>query len=311
MKNVIITGGNGFVGTWLVKELSDKVENITVIVRNEKSDISKIKDISNVNIVYCELENLLQLEKTLVKKEYDVFYHLAWAGSTGNLRADYNLQLQNAKWTCDAVRLAANIGCKRFVGAGTLAELDCNSYIKEDGATPNSVSNYGTAKITAHYMSKTEANLQKIDHVWAYLSNTYGIGNRTSNFVNFASKTMLEGKKAEFTPGEQMYDFVYETDTAQALYLLGEKGKNNYGYYIGSTKPKKLKYFIQEIRDAIDPQIPLYLGAIPFNGITQPAEVFDCSKLVQDTGYTPKVSFEEGITMTVKWLKNEMQGDQL
>ena len=55
MKNVIITGGNGFVGTWLVKELSDKVENITVIVRNEKSDISKIKDISNVNIVYCEL----------------------------------------------------------------------------------------------------------------------------------------------------------------------------------------------------------------------------------------------------------------
>jgi NAD-dependent epimerase/dehydratase len=309
MKNVIITGGNGFVGTWLVKELSDKVENITVIVRNEKSDISKIKDIPNVNIVYCELENLLQLEKTLVKKEYDVFYHLAWAGSTGNLRADYNLQLQNAKWTCDAVRLAANIGCKRFVGAGTLAELDCNSYIKEDGATPNSVSNYGTAKITAHYMSKTEANLQKIDHVWAYLSNTYGIGNRTSNFVNFASKTMLEGKKAEFTPGEQMYDFVYVTDTAQALYLLGEKGKNNYGYYIGSTKPKKLKYFIQEIRDAIDPQIPLYLGAIPFNGITQPAEVFDCSKLVQDTGYTPKVSFEEGITMTVKWLKNEMQGE--
>ena len=309
MKNVIITGGNGFVGTWLVKELSNKVDSITVIVKNEQSDIFMIKDIPNVHIVYCELENLLQLEETLGKREYDVFYHLAWAGSTGKLRADYELQLQNAKWACDAVRLAAAIGCKRFVGAGTLAELDCNSYIAEDGSTPNAVSNYGTAKIAAHYMSKAEANLQKIDHVWAYLSNTYGVGNRTSNFVNFASKTMLEGRKAEFTPGEQMYDFVYVTDTAQALYLLGEKGKNNCGYYMGSTKPMKLKYFIQKIRDVIDPQIPLYLGAIPFNGIEQPDEVFDCRKLVQDTGYKPAVSFDEGIATTVKWLKDEMQGE--
>lgn len=307
MKNVIVTGANGFVGTWLLNELSDKVESITAVIKDEKEDVSKIKEIGNVEIVYSELDNLAELDDKLDDKSYDVFYHLAWAGSTGDARADYELQLRNVKWTCDAVKIAAKIGCKKFVGAGTLAEFDCNAYIGLDGSTPNGVSNYGTAKIAAHYMSKAEANVQGIEHVWAYLSNTYGVGNRTSNFVNFASKTMLEGKPANFTAGEQPYDFVYVSDIAQALYLLGAKGKDNCAYYIGSTKSTKLKYFIEKIRDAIDPKIQLNLGVIPFNGVSHPESVFDCNKLVEDTGYCPRVSFEEGIVATVEWLRSEMK----
>ena len=307
MKNVIVTGANGFVGTWLLKELSDKVEGITAIIKDENEDISQIKGLKNVKIVYSELDGLEELDKKLNDKEYDVFYHLAWSGSTGPARAEYDLQLRNVKWTCDAVKIASKLGCKKFVGAGTLAEFDCNAYIGLDGSTPNGVSNYGTAKIAAHYMSKAEANAQGIEHVWAYLSNTYGVGNRTSNFVNFASKTMLEGKPANFTAGEQPYDFVYVSDIAQALYLIGEKGKSNCAYYIGSTKSTKLKYFVEKIRDAIDPGIQLNLGAVPFNGVAHPESVFDCSKLVEDTGYCPRVPFEEGIVTTVEWLRSEMK----
>ena len=112
---------------------------------------------------------------------------------------------------------------------------------------------------------------------------------------------------ANFTAGEQIYDFVYIDDTAQGIWRIGAFGKPNHCYYIGSTRPAKLKQFIQMIRDEIDPQIELHLGAIPFNGVEQPASVYDCSALIQDTGYIPEVAFPEGIKSTVKWLGESMK----
>lgn len=264
-------------------------------------NISAIQNIPGVEIVCCEMEHIDQLASKICQ-DVDVFYHLAWAGSTGPARGDYDLQLRNAHWTLDAVRAAAEIGCRKFVGAGTLAELDVNAYTPVDDSSPNAVSIYGAAKIAAHYMSKAECGQLGIEHVWARLSNTYGVGNYTSNFVNFAAKMMMTGQPANFTAGEQVYDFVYISDIAQGLYCIGESGKKNRTYYIGSTRPAKLKEFIRVIRDEIDPAISLNLGAVPFNGVMHEESVFDCSSLVGDAG-----SFDEGIKMTVQWLRQQIE----
>ena len=261
--------------------------------------------------MYNNLSDMNALTKKIDERDFDVFFHLAWSGSTGPERSDYKLQLKNVEYTLDAVNVAAKLGCKKFVGAGTLAEYDCNSYIPLDGSTPNAVTCYGTAKIACHYMSKAECNRLGIEHTWAYLSNTYGIGNRTQNFVNFALKTMITGKPANFTPGEQPYDFVYVSDTAKGLYCIGEQGKNNHDYYIGSNKATKLKEFIYKIRDAVDTNIQLNLGAVPFNGVELPESVFDCTKLIKHTGYSPSVSFDDGIKTTVEWLKNEIKENRI
>lgn len=310
MKTAIVTGPNGFVGSALLRELTDNHIQVFAVVKDEKENVSSIKDLPGVQIVYCEMDQLDQLH-TKIQSKADVFYHLAWAGSTGPARGDYVLQLTNTRWTLDAVRAAHKLGCTRFVGAGTLAEYDVNAYTPLDGSTPNAVSCYGVAKIAAHYMSKAECCSLGIDHLWAYLSNTYGIGNYTSNFVNFASKTMITGQPANFTAGEQPYDFVYVSDIAQGLYCIGEKGIKNKAYYIGSTKSTKLKEFITRIRDEIDPSIQLNLGAVPFNGVAQPESTFDCNSLVNDTGYMPRVSFEDGIKTTVKWIREQIKEGKL
>lgn len=305
MKKALVTGANGFIGSWLLRKLSSEGVSVLAVVKNENADYASISHLPNVRIIFSDLSEIKLLANKIPDRDIDVLYHLAWAGSTGALRGNYELQLQNAKYTVDAAGTAAALGCRRFVGAGTLAEFDCQAYIMEDGSTPLPASFYGSAKIVSHFMSKAECSLLKIEHVWAYLSNTYGEGNRTQNFVNFASDLMFSGKRASFTSGEQPYDFVYVSDTASALYLLGEKGKANHAYYIGSTKPNLLLEFIVKIRDAIDPSIPLYLGEIDFSGVNQPASVFDCSKLVKDTGYLPEVSFETGIRRTAAWLREE------
>ena len=107
-------------------------------------------------------------------------------------------------------------------------------------------------------MTKAECTKLGIEHIWGYLSNTYGVGNTTNNFVNMAARIMLEGKKATFTSGEQMYDFMYITDTVKAIFAITEKGKSNTAYYLGSGKQRKLKEYIRMIRDTINPDIPLF-----------------------------------------------------
>jgi nucleoside-diphosphate-sugar epimerase len=195
------------------------------------------------------------------------------------------------------------VGIKRFVGIGTLAEKDIMNYLTEDGAHPTDVSTYGIAKITAHYMMKTQCAKAGVEYIWCCLSNTYGVGNTTNNFVNMACKKMLNGERAAFTSGEQPYDFVYITDVAKALVIAGAQGKADTDYFIGSSQPRKLKDYIITIRDTIDPEIPLYLGEVPFLGIPLPPDALDAAKLTSDTGFKAGVPFETGIRDTVAWLK--------
>lgn len=308
MKNAVITGASGFVGKVLLRELTSHGVEVFAVVRDPKKDIEYIQALPGVHVIQCDMDELAALPGK-VNGQADVFFHLAWAGVSGAARADYALQLTNVKWVMDAVNAAHTLGCKRFVGAGTLAQMDVNAYSPLDGATPNPVSCYGVAKNAAHYMSKAECNRLEMDHIWAYLSNTYGEGDTSANFINFAVRTLLSDRPADFTAGEQMYDFVHVEDTAQGLYCLGDSGKANYAYYIGSGSPHKLKYFLKQIRDVVDPEKKLNLGAVPFNGVTLPETVFLDKKLFTDTQYRPRVPFTTGIQRTVDWIKkNNGQG---
>lgn len=303
MKSVVVTGANGFIGTNLLKLLSKEGVKVYAVIKDRHENISNIENLQNVEIVYCDLEKISDLPTLISDRDIDCCFHLAWAGSSGEARADYSLQLLNVKYSLDTITAISKMGVRRFVGAGTLAEKDVLNYHPTDGATPNAVSVYGIAKISMHFMTKALCSKLGIEHIWCFLSNTYGVGNTTNNFVNMASRKMLRGERAAFTTGEQLYDFVYIDDTVNALYFAADKGHKNHSYYLGSTRPRRLREYITLIRDTIDPDIQLYLGEIPFNGIPLTAEDYDANKLVEHTGYQPKVSFEDGIKQTVNWLK--------
>lgn len=302
MKKALVTGANGFLGSLLVEKLAEN--NIEVIAADLSEHNSRVSP--KARFVEFDMLNSFELPSKIADRDIDVIYHMAWAGSSGDARGDYALQLDNVKFTCDMVKVASEMNIKRFVGAGTLAQKDCMAYIGKNGSSPNGVSCYGSAKIAAQFMSKAVANSSKIEHIWCIISNTYGVGNTTMNFVNFAAKKMLNGERAAFTSAEQNYDFVYITDTINGLYLCGEKGKTNNTYYIGSGSARPLKNYIEMIKSEIDPQIELHLGEVPFNGISLPIEEFSCDEIKKDTGYFAQVDFSEGIKKTIPWLKENI-----
>lgn len=308
MKQVIVTGANGFIGTNLLKLLSGKGIEVIAVVRNTSSLINSIKNLPHVKIVYCDMDDLSELSNLIPYGEADTFFHLAWSGSAGGMRGDYKRQLRNVQWTIEAVKAAHILHCRKFVGIGSAIEKDVNAYLPLDGSSPDLVSYYGIAKIMAHYMSKVECNrYSEMIHCWAQLAHIYGIGDYTSNFINYAIKCMLTKKEAHFTDGKQWIDFLSVENVAWGLYCIGQYGTANTTYYVGSNHPRPLKEYIQIIRDTIDPNIRLNLGAVPFHGVIHPAEVFDCSKLMEDTGYKPQESFEEGMQKVIPWVREQIQ----
>ena len=87
MKKAIVTGANGFIGSWLRKELLKNNVEVIAVVRNEQSNTETIPE--NVKIVYSELDTIYDLVNKVFDRDIDVFYHLAWAGTGGKARDDY------------------------------------------------------------------------------------------------------------------------------------------------------------------------------------------------------------------------------
>lgn len=303
MKRAIISGANGFVGGAVVRELLQNGYEIIALDREGCS--GNLPADPRVCFVPCELSEIAGLKERLPEGAYDIFYHFAWAGSAGPARADTALQLQNAQWTVDALRAAKELGCSRFLCAGSIMEHETMAAAYTQGNRPGPGYIYGGGKLIAHVMCMSVAAQIGIDLIWPEITNAYGVGERSPRLVNTTIQKCIRGEAPQFTSGTQNYDFVYIDDVAQAFRLIGEKGKPFHEYLIGSSHARPLKEFLLEMQSAIAPELAFRFGDIPFTGIDLPLEKFDCSKTEADTGFRAQVSFAEGCQKTMQWWKEQ------
>lgn len=303
MKTVIITGANGFVGGALVKELLKYDYRIYALDR--EGCCGNLPQDPRVTFVPCDLAEMASLKDKLPAQEYDIFYHFAWVGSAGPARADTALQLQNAQWTVDSLRVAKELGCKRFVCAGSIMEHETMAAAYTQGNKPGMGYIYGGGKLIAHVMCMSVAAQIGIDLIWPEITNAYGVGERSPRMVNTTIQKCIRGEAPQFTAGTQNYDFVYIDDVARAFRLIGENGKPFHEYLIGSSTARPLKEFLLEMKSAIAPDLDFIFGDIPFTGIDLPLSKFDCSQTEADTGFRAEISFAEGCKRTMAWWKEQ------
>lgn len=301
MKKVIVTGANGFVGSALVKELLK--HDVEVLALDMPECNANIPVDDKVSFLGLTLNNIGRLKDLVAERNFDCFYHFAWAGSAGAARADTKLQLQNAQWAIDCLRAAKDIACKRFVAAGSIMEHETIAAAYAQGNKPGLGYIYGSGKLVAHTMAMCVAADMGIDLVWAEITNAYGAGELSPRMVNTTIRKVINGEAPQFTAGTQNYDFVYIDDVARAFYLIGKNGKPFNEYLIGSSNAKPLKEFLLEMKAAIAPDLDFIFGDIPFTGINLPLEKYDCSKTETDTGFKAEISFGEGCKKTMDWLK--------
>ncbi|WP_317394405.1 NAD(P)-dependent oxidoreductase [Agathobaculum desmolans] len=301
MTHAIVTGANGFIGSAVVKELLRNDVQVCAVVHNGHSD--NLPDASNLHIVSYDLAEMSQLPAKLPLSDYDIFYHLAWAGSAGSERANTSLQLQNAQWTVEALQAAKEVGCQRFICAGSIMEHETIAAAYTQGNKPGLGYIYGGGKVIAHIMCMSVAAKIGIELIWPEITNAYGVGERSPRLVNTTIQKCIHGESPQFTAGTQNYDFVYIDDVARAFYLIGKNGKSFHEYLIGSSSARPLREFLTEMQEAIAPELEFKFGDIPFTGVDLPLSRFDCSETEKDTGFRAEVSFAEGCRRTAAWWK--------
>lgn len=305
MKKAVITGATGAIGTALVNKLIEENVQVLVLARKE-GRVGKIPAHPLVKIAYCSLDEMAEF--TPDKHDYDVFFHLAWAGPYGEERNDMFLQADNIKHELDAVKLADRFGCKAFIGAGSQAE---NGLLpKGVKVSPNSPENpingYGIAKLAAGRLSRILCNQLGIRHNWCRVLSVYGPGDGVHTMVMSTIIKFLKGEDCDFTEGEQQWDFCYSSDVASAFYCVAERGRPDAIYTIGSGKTRSLKDYITKIRDAVSPKAKCNFGAIDYFPNQVMYLCADITDLQVDTDFEPKVDFETGIKNTIEWCKTNL-----
>lgn len=303
MKKVIVSGANGFVGSAVVKELAEHGIEVLALVHGTHRE--NLPEHSLVTCCPFDIANAAELAERISDRDWDTFFHFAWAGSAGSARADVALQLENAKWTADCLRAAKKLGCSRFVGAGSIMEIETWRAAYQPENRPGLGYIYGSGKLAAHTMCKSVAADIGTDLVWAMITNAYGVGERSPRMVNTTIRKCIRGEAPQFTAGTQNYDFVYIDDVARAFRLIGENGRPFCEYLIGSGQAKPLKEFLLEMKAAIAPDLDFIFGDIPFTGVNQPLADFDGAKTEADTGFKAEIGFGEGCRRTRDWIRRE------
>lgn len=304
MKRVIITGATGSVGTAFINKCIEEGTEVLVFTRKDSKRNNRIPNSPLVTMVYCSLDELSTIQNETGKK-YDVFYHLAWDGTVGEARNNMYLQNMNVKYALDAVGAAKRFGCDRFVGIGSQAE-----YGRVEGTLKATTPafpemGYGIGKLCAGHMTREHAHQLGMEHMWIRILSIYGPNDGLQSMVMSTIQKLTDGVVPQFTKGEQMWDYLYSGDAGNALYLVGERGIDSKVYILGSGNARPLKDYIEEIRQVVDPNAQIDLGAVPYGARQVMYLCADINELTVDTGFTPKVSFTEGIEKTVNWYKGE------
>ena len=135
------------------------------------------------------------------------------------------------------------------------------------------------------------------------IPSTFGERRHDNNIITYTITSLLKGQKPTYGNLNQMWDFLYVKEVVRAIYLIGEKGKTEKVYGIGSGEYRPLKDYIEIIRDLIDPELPLGIGDVPAlseKTFSSCVNIYDLSK---DTGFIPQISFYEGIKKTIEYYK--------
>lgn len=299
ISKAVLTGPTGVLGTALIKKFLAAETEAYIICHPGSRRTQAIPDHPLLHKIDCDMSDYASLPEK-IGTTVDAFFHFAWLGTADhNNRMNMPLQAKNIEYTLDAVQAARELGCSVFIGAGSQAEYGRVDGVIHPDTPANPIGGYGMAKLCAGQMTRVMCRSYGIRHVWPRVLSTYGIGDNPSTLVSVVVRKLLAGEKPSLTAGEQIWDYLFSDDAAEAFYDMALRGRDGAVYVLGSGRTKPLREFMEIIRDAIDPALPLGIGDIPYYPDQAMHLEADRSSLTADTGWSPRTTFEDGIRRVI------------
>jgi nucleoside-diphosphate-sugar epimerase len=297
----LVTGATGFVGSHLVERLLDEGASVAV-VRRAQSDLWRIAEfLPRVRQIVGDLRDLAAIEEPIRAFQHDTVFHLAWYGVSGPLRNDPAQIEDNLPSSLALLRLAARIGCRAWIGLGSQDEYGPQNRAIDESVAPRPTSLYGTVKLCPYLLARQQAAAGAMRMVWLRLFSAYGPKDHPRAMLPQLMETLLRGEKPALTAGEQKWDYVYVADAAEAIYRAALCPSAEGVYNLGSGRAFPLRRTVELARDRIAPGLPLGFGEIPYAANQVMHLEADVRRLCAQTGWSPRVSLEEGLSRTAAW----------
>lgn len=220
-----------------------------------------------------------------------VFFHFAWGGRGNLTDGGFSVQMNNAVHAANAVRVAKNIGCVKFVNAGTLEETFIERSLAglSQEKYQSSQTDYALAKLAARDMCKIISYMEKIDYVHTRLSVPLVPDLSRGSYVAKTLKLISERKSFTYPKSNQLFDIVTTEDVARAYQMVGRDGKNKADYFIGTSRPQKLANYFDFFAQSLKGMDNIFQAT----SNKSEATLFSTEAIFHDTGFVAEKLFED------------------
>jgi nucleoside-diphosphate-sugar epimerase len=301
MKKLLITGASGFIARHCLDGLAESGYDVYAVALDQLKEASpKIKWL-RVNLLDQE-----QIEKLAADIKATHLLHFAWYAEP---KKYWNSQ-DNFKWIEVSKALFKKFyayGGYRAVMAGTCAEYDWQYGHCLENKTPLVPATiYGKCKHSLQTALASFSEQTGLSSAWGRIFFLYGPNEHPQRLISSVIISILEGKPARCSHGNQMRDFLYVEDVASAFLALLEstvRGPVN----IASGHPIALKEIICKIGEKLGRSDLIRLGDIPASADEPPLLVADIHRLHKEVGWNPKYDIDSGLDQTIKWWKENLQ----
>jgi len=212
VKRILITGGTGFVGRQVVRSLSKKDVEMTLVVRNGKENA--VKDIACVKKIITSQDIFVENRHwwTNACKGIDIVIHVAWYVEPGQyLESEKNADCLIG--SIELVRGAAAAKVRKFVGIGTCFEYELSASRLSIHTPLKPLTTYATTKTALFTFCSSYLPCRGTDFAWCRLFYLYGEGEDGRRLVPYIRGKISKGEIAELTTGKQIRDYL---DVSQA-----------------------------------------------------------------------------------------------
>lgn len=303
-KKITVTGGNGFLGKYVVQKLKEHGAEQIDIADIDRYDLRELRDI----------------KRMYQDQQPDIVVHLAAVVGGIGANRDHPGQFfyDNAIMGIQLIEQARLLGVEKFVCIGTICaypkytpvpfkeENLWNGYPEETNAP------YGLAKKMLLVQLQAYRQQYGFNGVYLLPVNLYGPGDnfdpKSSHVIPALIKKCVDAQregKSEIVvwgSGEVSREFIYVEDAAEGIVLATEKYHKPEPVNIGAGFEIKIKDLVKLIVELTDFKEKIIWDKSKPDG--QPRRRLDTSRAEKEFGFTAKMNFEEGLRRTIEWYKS-------